>query len=315
MKKIIPFLIYIILTTLLFILANFRISEYVIWIFVLNIIFTLIYFTSSFIDIIKSRFRSFKSYILLLMSPTFIIVFLKLDFERYHFYYHLAYTLILAVPALIIYKNQKKFIKNNQAYIFLILLNITILCLNDYYIFKFWNNDKISWSTQKLEWNDYKQSVPYDQIQFNAITTNGIQWKVSKTNNTPSILVIGFMKPSESWVKETHKTDNQLRHERLYLDICELYARKIRKIFDIKKYSIDENGRYSDSLNNMNKTRNLDPNDFWQPRFLIRKIIDNKNAMANQYMRETKHGKDIRKQEYWESKVAKELDKLVKYKI
>src|SRR5699024_5538989 len=70
------------------------------------------------------------------------------------------------------------------------------------------------------------------------------QWKKSKVNNTPSILIIGYMIPSESWVKENKKSDYLLKHEQLYFDICELYARKIRKIFKENQPRIDENGSF-----------------------------------------------------------------------
>lgn len=314
MKKFTPIIIYLTGFITFLLMGKYRVTGYAAGLILLNVTFFLWYFVRSIINAVKCKFKCLKAYVLLLMSPTFLIVFLKLDFIYYHFYYHLIYFTVFLILLLLLYENNRSYIKGTKIILFATLLNICTLSLNDYIIFKFWNNNKISWSEESFNWEDYKQLVPDDSYDVGAITTNGLQWKISKVNNTPSVVVIGFMKPSESWVKENYKTNKQLKHEQLYLDICELHARKIRKIFNENKYGIDANGSYTvlksvtDSITYYKIYNNSDAES------VIRKIMDDKDEMNNIYMRATEHGQNKEKQLEWESMIKAKLKELEAYK-
>jgi hypothetical protein len=295
-------------------MASYRLTGYAVGLMLLNSIFFLTYFLKSIISLFKCKFKCLEAYTLFFMSPTFLIAWLKIDFEYYHFYYHLFYFTILIGLILFLHKSNRDYIQSSKIILFTLLLNICILSINDYYIFKFWNNDKISWSEQKIEWENYEQLVPSDNNDINAITTNGLQWKISKIDNTPSLIVIGFMKPSESWDKENYKTNRQLSHEQLYLDICELHARKIRKIFSENKYGIDENGTYLTLKNVTENSSYYEMKSVSEGERVIRNIMANKNEMNNSYMIETEHGQSEEKQLDWESIIIRNLKELEEYK-
>lgn len=314
MKKFTPIIIYLTVFVVSLLMAKYRVTGYAAGLFLLSVIFFLWYFVLSIINAVKCKFKRLKAYVLLLMSPTFLIVSLKLDFNYYHFYYHLIYFTVFLILLLFLYKNDRGYIKDTKIILFATLLNICTLSLNDYIIFKFWNSDKISWSEESFNWEDYKQLVPNNSHDVSAITTNGLQWKISRINNTPSVVVIGFMKPSESWIKEDHKTNDQLKHEQLYLDICELHARKIRKIFNENKYGIDANGSYISLKSITDSTTYYEIYNVSEAERVIRNIMDDKNKMNNIYMRATEHGKNKEKQHEWESMIKAKLKELVAYK-
>lgn len=295
-------------------MASLGFSGYGAGLILLNATFFLWYFVKSIIAAFKCKFKCLKAYVLLFMSPTFLIFWSKLDFEYYHFYYHLIYFIIFIGLVLFLYNSERDYLQNKKIILFALLLNICTLSINDYFIFKFWNNDKISWSEQKINWGDFQQSVPNESNDINAITTNGLQWKISKIKNNPSVIVIGFMKPSESWVKENHKTESQLRHEQLYIDICELHARKIRKIFNENKYGIDDNGSYFTLTNITDSTTYYEVNNASEAERIIRDMMYNKDQMNNSYMKDTEHGKNKGKQLAWESLIREQLTVLEEYK-
>jgi hypothetical protein len=295
-------------------MAEYRIAGYALGLIFINAIFFIIYLVKSIIEIFKSKFKGLKGYILFVISFTFIIMWLKLDYEYYHFYYHLIYVAIVIGFGIVLFKTEPDYISSSKIILFLIILNLCTLCVSDYYIFEIWNSDKVAWSEEKISWEHYKQSVPEEDRASKVITTNGLQWKISKTNNTPSVIVIAFMKPSESWFLENYKTNGQLKHEQLYLDICELHARKIREIFSENKYDIDKNGTYLTLRDITDNTTHYELNSVSQEERVIRDIMSNKNEMNNSYMKTTEHGQNEEKQLEWEFIVRKKLMELAEYK-
>lgn len=295
MKKTIPILIYLLFSAVFLLMAAYRIKGYTAGLFFLNLVFFTIYFIKSIIGIFRNRKQNAGYYYYLIMSFTFPLIWLKWDFEYYHFYYHLIYVSFFTLFFFTLSRFNKINDVNIQLVVFLMLLNICMLIIDDYLIFKFWNNDKVAWSDEKITWSDYRQQVPENGYNLGAITTNGLQWKISKSSNTPRILVIGFMKPSESWVKTEFKTDSQLRHERLYVDICELHARVIRKIF------------YENS-------DGIEAKNISEIEEIIQNIISDKNEMNNLYMNDTEHGRNKVRQSEWEISIEKKLKELDEFK-
>lgn len=92
----------------------------------------------------------------------------------------------------------------------------------------------------------------------------------------------------------TKNSDYVLRHEQLHFDICELYARKLRKMLSDKDFKKVNN--VSQVVQNMYNKATQD---------CIRE--------EEKYDTETNHGTNAARQQEWVDKVKKELDELDAY--
>src|SRR5690606_788136 len=106
--------IYLTLSIVFLLMASFRATGYAAGLILLNSIFFLSYFLKSIISLIKCKFKCLEGYALFFVSPTFVIVWLKLDFEYYHFYYHLFYFTILIGLILFLYKKNRDHLQNTN---------------------------------------------------------------------------------------------------------------------------------------------------------------------------------------------------------
>ena len=85
-----------------------------------------------------------------------------------------------------------------------------------------------------------------------------------------------------------HKTDYILSHEQGHFDIAEIFARKLNK--KMSEYNFNK------------KTYQQEVNKIYQD------ILDEKEAMQNDYDRQTNHSINKEKQAEWLKKIEKMLD-------
>ncbi len=151
----------------------------------------------------------------------------------------------------------------------------------------------IIWSSdRKLAWEDFK-GVKKDSSFTTAETLSGISLiPYSSDNKNYKYKVYAYFDIYNSF---TNNNDNEdlLRHEQLHFDISELFARKIRKEFDLES----------------KKTTN--------PRYMkiYKRLMSEYKHYQFLYDLETTHGVILDEQEKWQKKVALELDSLKQYKF
>lgn len=153
-------------------------------------------------------------------------------------------------------------------------------------------DDRILWSSKRqLIWDDFEGDVPETKEPFVAAMT-GYSIKLHYKRIDDIILnykIENYFIKNKSW---TITADTQtLAHEQLHFDIAELYARKIRKLFDslmLKK--INNFDSYIDIYNS-----NISKCDRFQYLYDHQVSGNNKN------------------QQEWRKKVGAELLRLKKY--
>ncbi len=162
---------------------------------------------------------------------------------------------------------------------------------------RFVDNDTIiSWSkNRKLKWEDFKGVVDtINSLKFSAVTTSEIHFTVGflKSYDISKINIITYFFKTKSW--SCSSSLETLEHEQLHFDIMELFSRKMRYDFEIKK--------------NKEETEIESYFQSYEDRF--------KECSIYQllYDTETNHGTIVTKQLEWKHKVAKELDELEAYK-
>ena len=116
------------------------------------------------------------------------------------------------------------------------ILAIAVLSI---FIFSFYEQDQpnqILWSKKHLKWRDFKgtpdSTGPHAKAA--AVTSSRLEQRYYKTaNNEIHFIIAAWFNPARSWVKEStlksNGSDRTLDHEQHHFDMCELYARKIRK--------------------------------------------------------------------------------------
>lgn len=146
-------------------------------------------------------------------------------------------------------------------------------------------NDRIEWSaSRKLTWNDYN-GAPDPKIGAAASTTTYLKIEYEIENGKLLYYISSTFSPSLSWVR--HKTDHILGHEQGHFDIAEIFARKLHQ--QMKEYKFNK-ATFREVLGKMY-------ND----------IQSQKDALQNQYDRESNHSINKEKQKEWEEKIAKLL--------
>ncbi len=156
--------------------------------------------------------------------------------------------------------------------------------------------DIIFWSDDGLEWADFGGEPRFDFSNRNvsALTSSGIiHYRGCDENDMISYRVRAYFEKKESWVKEVARTDYHLAHEQLHFDVTELYARKLRKILDDRKFMCGEEVEFE--------------------RF-VRQYISNWQVTQQAYDFSTHHSMDKKKQKEWHHRIAFELSLLEDYK-
>lgn len=158
------------------------------------------------------------------------------------------------------------------------------------------NNNKkdvIYWNEMnKPNWSNYTGKAENNGMV--AQTASKIEISYGIRNNVISTQVGSSFIPYESWVKKNHQSDYLLNHELLHFDITEVYARKLRKRFDLEVKTVKDYSKidkiYSQTMAEWEKEQDL-------------------------YDFQTNHSINKAQQVLWNEKVAKDLIALDAYKL
>lgn len=149
-------------------------------------------------------------------------------------------------------------------------------------------NDTIVWRPDSLlKKEDFKsRPKPSGRLGFAAV---GIFLYPNEDSGELVFCVEALFIKSKSYV--TKYSEYVLKHEQLHFNICELYARKLRKKI---------------SETNFKKVKNL-TNEMQK---LYVKINEEYNKAQDKYDEETEHGLNSVKQKMWEESIEKQLSEL-----
>jgi hypothetical protein len=148
----------------------------------------------------------------------------------------------------------------------------------------------IVWNENKhLEWNDFSgQANDTSNYDAEAFAEVSYRYSFKNTKDFHFDVVANFNK-NTSWSKKEHQSQDLLKHEQLHFDIAELYARKMKEVFD--------NYSYTD--------------DFAEE--IIRLFNEKKaeyHALQRRYDDDTNHSLNKEKQSEWEIAIHEELSRL-----
>ena len=145
----------------------------------------------------------------------------------------------------------------------------------------------IEWSPiKRLTWGDYL-AKPSTSSDAAAITSTALGLEYHVRNNALTYKITCKFSKTRSWGK--YKTDYILEHEQGHFDITEIYARKLDNAlreydFNPKKFKTD-----------------LDE--------IYKQIMEEKEALQNQYDTETDFSRNKEKQADWLRRIERELSK------
>ncbi len=130
-----------------------------------------------------------------------------------------------------------------------------------------------------------------------AVTVSSLSYETLDLDREKAVLkVTALFLPWESWTRypDLPHPDEALNHEKRHFDICEIYARKLRRLilhsrFDIRHFNQDLSTAF----------RNL--------------VAEYKTTQAR-YDRETRHSIDRAEQAKWNRRIDSELEALSGYK-
>jgi hypothetical protein len=156
------------------------------------------------------------------------------------------------------------------------------------------HSDKLVWNeNRQLTWDDFRGKPAK---RFSAASTHyDIHKLMEEKGNSAHINVEAVFFCNKSWKKTNWINNEVLIHEQKHFDIVELFARKLRKSIQSRKYTSYENLKtVSDSL--------YDVND---------KEMD---KYQDKYDDETDASMDGEKQREWNQKISDELKALSVWK-
>lgn len=156
------------------------------------------------------------------------------------------------------------------------------------------DNDTIYYSTdRKLTWQDFQGAVPAN-TPWGAMTASGFSFNSSMNDDGDNIdITIGvfsFFIKHNSWKRPDIHSAYHLEHEQRHFDITQLGAEKL----------VSELGKTSLTGKNYKKILNS----------VFNKVYDENTALQQQYDLETKNGMDIVKQNEWNEKLEKQMEKV-----
>lgn len=155
------------------------------------------------------------------------------------------------------------------------------------------NENNIVWHiTRKLAWKDFKGLPPsVSETSASASTNCGFDVSAQSDGNMKLIAVSikNMFYGDKSWVRPD-KSDltKLLEHEQAHFDLCEVYARKLRKRIADSNYQI-----------NIDKA--------------ISEVFDAFKQRQQLYDKETNHSRNKEKQAEWIKMIAVELQELDDY--
>ena len=152
-------------------------------------------------------------------------------------------------------------------------------------------SDEIAWkASRRLTWNDFRAKAD-DNDPLHALTATNIDMKAKCENGELKVKVESVFEAHNSWSKNK-KSDRLLFHEQLHFDITEIYARRLRKELSTLKDACDN----PDKIN-----------------LVTERVFEEWKRQEDVYDKETNHGLDQAKMEFWSNKVTAELKILEKF--
>lgn len=153
---------------------------------------------------------------------------------------------------------------------------------------------EIEWKKDvKLMWDDFKSPTNTSNKKISVASTY-CGWKLDavKSSNNPKtpvkVKVFVYFDSGKSWKNIEKVSDNTLNHERKHFDICELFARKLRK--EIKE-----------------KIKNSGDFDLHFDK-IYEKHVTEYRAFQSNYDAETDHGRELEKQKIFDEQISADLE-------
>ena len=156
-------------------------------------------------------------------------------------------------------------------------------------------SDPIPWrAVDQLTWEDF-QGTPDTSLPWFAMTSSVLQMSPDTIQEKTVVLrVIADFRPTESWVLPHARTQVLLEHESWHFNIAEYHARLLRQAVATHAPV---------AMKEMNKTlANIYEN-----------VIKKRDAMQDNYDRETDHGLKKKEQQVWQQRIGRELERLKKF--
>ena len=150
------------------------------------------------------------------------------------------------------------------------------------------DTDKIYWKDNHLlTWDDFQATPGISNLS--AQTSSAIEMNYQTSGNKITWHVASYFIPSQSWVKNSGKTDYILAHEQLHFDLTEVYAKMLRK-------------RY--------KTEIKTAADHKKMNVIYTEIRKEWEKEQNRYDKETNHSINKTKQADWDTYIKQKLNEL-----
>lgn len=155
----------------------------------------------------------------------------------------------------------------------------------------------ILWNPSRpLQWSDFKGPQAHLEGDQAAQVETGLKMNLdyNKKQDTAIIDIISYMDPKKSSKRKDASGDYLLRHEQLHFDICEWYARMLRKEISLLKCAPELLAK------NVIK--------------LYDKLTKEQSNTQRLYDKETRHSLNKEKQAEWDQKITQGLKGLEEYK-
>ena len=176
----------------------------------------------------------------------------------------------------------------------LLILTIPQSTISQDIIYNYSKENEIEWhKNRKLTWEDFK-GMPPSITETNASANTNCGFDVSAESNSRKELIAVRIKNifycDKSWVRIDKRNKlNLLVHEQAHFDLCEVYARKLRKRVEDSNYKLD--------IDNA-----------------IFEVFDDFKQRQKLYDQETNHSRNKEKQAEWLKTIADELQELNAFK-
>jgi hypothetical protein len=149
--------------------------------------------------------------------------------------------------------------------------------------FLVWNENK------PLEWNDFSGQTN-DSSNYDAEAFAEVRYRYSfKSTADFHFEVLASFNKNISWSRKQRRSQDLLKHEQLHFDIAEVYARKMKEMFNNHEYGKN----FANEILQLFNEKKLEY-----------------HAMQQRYDEETNHSLNKEKQIEWEVYVHEELNRL-----
>jgi hypothetical protein len=156
-------------------------------------------------------------------------------------------------------------------------------------------------SNGAFNWDMFKGKVNAKHIaqmgkNTGAVTVSALSYETLGTKgNKVSLKICALFIPQESWTRypKLYHPEEALNHEKRHFDICEIYARKFRRLVSQTDFS---QRNFSSTLN-----------------YLFKQTMAEYRQAQAEYDNQTHHSLDDHQQDHWNTKIDNELRSLADY--